>query len=199
MIPVELNEVENLCLSGGADGSDLQWGMTAGSAGHGVIHWSFAGARTKAPRQEVVELPDEMLAQADPFLVQAAKRLKKSYSAGSNGSPYVRRLLQRNHFQVAWSRACYAVAKIDHRGIVEGGTGWATSMFIDRFGGRFCECYVYCQRVEGWFVHGDDGWIRIEIPPVPYGIWAGIGSRDLLPSGKAAIRNLMGWIKPAGM
>ena len=41
--------LDNICLSGGADGSDLQWAMMAGSLGHKVVHWSFQGHRSEAP------------------------------------------------------------------------------------------------------------------------------------------------------
>ena len=32
---------DDVCLSGGARGADVTWGINAKKAGHQVIHWSF--------------------------------------------------------------------------------------------------------------------------------------------------------------
>jgi len=78
--------------------------------------------------------------------------------------------------------------------LVEGGTAWATQMFIDRHQGAACAAYVFCQQVGHWFVwQGASGWQPIYIPPRPQGIFAGIGigSRRLAVTGKLAIRTLL--------
>ena len=93
-----------LCLSGGADGADVQWGMTADFAKHSVIHWSFLGHRTKAPESEVVILTQEQLDEADPYLMEAAKTLKRYWPPKNQ---YVRNLLRRNWLQVRDSDSCY--------------------------------------------------------------------------------------------
>jgi len=54
------NVATPICLSGGAPGADLEWGLCARAAGHTVIHWSFVGHRTKAPLGEHVILPTEL-------------------------------------------------------------------------------------------------------------------------------------------
>jgi hypothetical protein len=187
----------NVCLSGGAEGADLQWGMTAGMAGHTVVHWSFAkhAAKSEAPVNEVVVLPQEMLNQADPYCERAAKTLGRYFPSHK---PWIANLLRRNWYQVRDAERVYAVATIDNKGIVSGGTAWAVQMFIDRFDGGPCEAYVFDQKDECWYVwvgKAKLGWNHLpEGPPVPHGVWAGIGSRDLLASGKAAIRALMGYV-----
>lgn len=181
---------ENVCLSGGADGADLQWGMTAGFAGHTVIHWSFAGHKTKAPAVEVVQLTPEQLERADERIQIARKTLNKSMPR----KPWVANLIRRNWYQVETADRVYAVATIEY-GLVTGGTAWACQMFMDRFDRRPCECYVYDQVQEQWFAW-KGAWVAIISPPKPYGIWAGIGTRDLNDAGKRAIRTLMEWKKP---
>jgi hypothetical protein len=181
----------NMCLSGGAVGADLQWGMTCGSAGHEVIHWSFVGHKTDAPEVEVVVLSEEQLLAADTYLRLANKTLKRG--SLTKRSQFVINLLRRNWYQVQHAERLYAVSSIE--GVtVKGGTGWAVQMFIDRRQGLPCEAYVFDQKQEKWFCW-KGRWVEITRPPKPYGIYAGIGTRKLNPAGKAAIRNLMGWVK----
>ena len=180
----------NVCLSGGAEGADLQFGMTAGMAGHSVIHWSFKEHRTDAPEQEVVVLTTDQLNAADEPCKQASLALKKYYPPKKL---YVKNLLRRNWYQVAAAERVYAVSTIVD-GIVQGGTAWATQMFMDRFNNEPCECYVYDQLEEQWF-KWNGFWEAIERPPEPFGVYAGIGTRNLNTSGKQAIRSLMGYKK----
>jgi hypothetical protein len=181
-----MDENSTICLSGGADGSDLQWGMTAGQAGQTVIHFSFEGHRSFAPSQEIVVLDNAKLSEADPHLEAASLMLKRHYPPRS---AHVRCLLQRNWFQVAWSGSCYAVSAIKD-GMVQGGTVWATAMFLLRHECKPCPLYVFDQESGLWF-HWSGEWSQISAPPIPSGIWAGIGTRKLNNTGKNAIRNLM--------
>jgi hypothetical protein len=182
----------NMCLSGGAIGADSQWGMTAGSAGHEVVHWSFEKHRISVPEQEIAVLTTEQLEAADVKLRQANRTLKRG--SLEKRSLFVLNLLRRNWYQVEHAERLYAVGEIN--GVkIKGGTGWAVQMFIDRHQGRPCEAYVYDQELNQWFCWKGE-WTEIESPPKPYGIWAGIGTRDLNLSGKTAIRTLMEWVKP---
>lgn len=184
---------DNICLSGGAEGADLQFGMCAGKLGHTVIHWSFRGHKTQAPGEEVIELTDEQLAEVLPMLRRANKGVGRKVPRPGT---YVYNLLARNWYQVRDAERVYAVSHFDDEGKVAGGTCWATQMFIDRHSGAACECYVFDQDQEQWFVWGGArGWITTDNVPQPYGVWAGIGSRKLKNSGKGAIRKLMGYVK----
>lgn len=178
-----------LCLSGGAEGADLQFGMCAGSAGHSVIHWSYAGHRTQAPASEVVILTPEMLAAADPFLIKANETLKRRVPFDK---PWIANLLRRNLYQIMDAEAVYAVSTIN-KGQVAGGTAWATQMFVDRFHQQPCPCYVFDQQKGTWNAW-EGHWQEIQAPPPPTGVYAGIGSRELLPAGKQAIRDLLGYV-----
>lgn len=179
----------DICLSGGAEGADLQFGMVCGIAGMTVIHWSFKKHKTNAPAQEVVLLDESQLKDADALLKQASLKLKKYFPPKSI---YVRNLLRRNYYQVAWSDSVYAVATIKG-GLVQGGTGWAVEIFKNRFANMACPCYVFCQEAGYWNEWNGTEWERIYEPPMPSGIFAGIGTRDLNVLGKMAIRVLMNY------
>jgi hypothetical protein len=199
-----------ICLSGGAKGADAQWGMCAGTAGHEVVHWSFADAKVYVPEAEVARLTDEQLEAANKACHTAAKNMNARYKAAGVktrksfqlNTPanipdkylYVRNLLRRNYYQVKDTERVYAVADIED-GMVSGGTAWAVQMFIDRVNGAACECYVFDQLTEQWYVwnglNSRVRWNALESPPEPHGVWTGIGSRDLSTEGKEAIRTLL--------
>lgn len=185
---MNLDDDLNVCLSGGAEGADQQWGMCAGMAGHKVIHFIFAEHRSKVPESEKVVLTSSQLLEADSALEKANKTLKRRWPVRN---PFVASLLRRNFFQVRWASSLYAVATLE-KGMVSGGTAWAVQMFLDRFGGQSCPAYVYDQATASWYVW-EGSWVAIDAPPVPEGIWAGIGSRDLKQNGKDSIRSLLGY------
>jgi hypothetical protein len=179
----------NICLSGGAKGADLQFGMCAGWAGHSVFHFIFDGHKSKAPESEKVILNPSQLLEADPFLIRSNETLRRKWPVSN---PFVASLLRRNYYQVNAAEAVYAIANIDDDGMVSGGTSWAVQMFLDRFTEDKRAAFVFDQNSEGWFTW-DAGWVGIDNPPAPGGVYAGIGSRELTQNGKDAIRNLYGY------
>lgn len=181
-----LQGLKDVCLSGGADGADIEWGFCAASTGHTVIHWSFAGHPSQAPEDQIVRLDDEQLKIANEAVSNAATALGKAPPRHRKVSCF----LQRNYYQVAWSEACYAVTVI-REDAPPGGTAWATTMFAQLHPDNR-NLYLFDQLKDGWFQFNGQSWDSIESPPRPKGIWAGIGSRDLQPNGRAAIRKLMG-------
>jgi hypothetical protein len=156
-------------------------------AGHMVVHFGFKGHRSLAPPSEIVTIPDEELDEANDPCKKASLGLKRYFPPKNM---FVRNLLRRNWFQVKYAERVYAVATLSADG-VSGGTAWATQMFIDRHKGAPCECYVYDQSSSLWYKWEGVGFMEIDAPPKPHGVWAGIGSRDLRLNGKQAIRSLM--------
>mgnify|MGYP001200783110 CR=1 FL=1 len=180
---------ENVCLSGGADGADLQWGMCAGLLGHFVIHWGFDNMKSQAPEIEIARLSRETLSESDIFCLEASKSLGRKFPSTSQ---YVNDLLRRNYFQVRWAESLYAVG-IRRESKIAGGTAWAVEMYKNRF--LFPEnLYFFDQETNQW-LEGVN-FKPIDSPPVPRGIWAGIGTRKLNDNGKMAIRKLMSYVKP---
>jgi hypothetical protein len=178
----------NICLSGGAEGADHVWGCCAGSAGHTVIHFHFKGHKSSAPQIELVELTTQQLQAADEHVNHANITLKRRFPTSKG---FTNNLLRRSWYQVENSERCYAVAIIKN-GMVQGGTAWATQMFIDKYSGAACECYVFCQDANKWF-KWEGFWQEILSPPVPHGVWTGIGLSDIKTNGKETIRKLLGW------
>ena len=181
---------DNVCLSGGAYGSDLFWGYNAGVRGDQVIHWSFHGHDTQAPEQEVARLKHSQLIEADEPLKVAAKSLGRSLSGRKD---YVMNLFRRNYYQVCYTERVYAVSSFGKHNKVNGGTAWAVQMYLDRFeNGDDCEMYLLNQPDLDWWKWDNRFrlWECIDSPPIPHGIWTGIGTRKLSKKSKDEIRKL---------
>ncbi len=178
----------NICLSGGAKGADLAWAEAAKTAGHKIMHFVFEGHKQKNNANAVVLTQDE-LSVADPHLKVANQTLKRRFPTNKL---FVNNLLRRNYFQIADTKRVYAVINgFDENGNPSGGTAWALQMFVDSR--NIFPVYVYDQVSERWYTYGDmfSKWIEYNVDvPKPYGIWTGIGTRDLTPSGEKAIKDL---------
>lgn len=176
----------NTCLSGGAPGSDTEFGDHAILAGHGVVHFSFEGHKTIC--DNLVVLSEQELHVADPFLKEANKVIKRRFpmrwTEGNN-------LLRRNYYQINKTDSVYAISSFDEKGIVRGGTAWAVYMFINRFPkGEPVPAYVFDQERDFWLTWDGGLWRPCKSPATPTGLYTGIGSREINVKGKEAIKHL---------
>lgn len=197
-----LDESSNVCLSGGADGADLQWGAQAGRLGHFVIHWSFDGHKSQAPESELVRLSQEHLNLADSAVKRANKTIGRAWPSKRD---FTNNLLRRNWYQVKDAHSIYAVTEIEWDGTLAGGTAWAVQMYLDRFlidqePMENCRAYVLDKKTMKWFQWRSNKWeILLSRPPKPSGIWAGVGSREISPLVRIEIRKLLGTFNPNEM
>lgn len=170
------NYAGNICVSGGAAGSDCAWVRMAEFHGHDAIHFCFKNHTYKGHSTKYrVDVPDDYLECAMEYVRKANLTLSRKVP----GPGYVRSLLCRNFYQIAFSDAIYAVANINY-GYVEGGTAWAIQMFKD-MNKRHGRIYVLNKVDLKWYEWKHQEWIQIDCPPPPCGIWAGIGSREITP------------------
>lgn len=183
----------DILLSGGAAGADTAFGKAAQKAGHQVVHWSFNGHKVKL-KNDVYALSDDQLKEADPFLIRANKSIIRTFPATSE---HTNNLLRRNYYQVKWSQSVYAISSFtDDSSMLKvfGGTAWAIQLYADRFlydreSFNNCHLYFFDQKSDQWF-KWYRSWIKIQKPPTPNGVYAGIGSRELTDAGLAAINSL---------
>lgn len=184
----------NILLSGGADGADTAFGKAASAAKHQVVHWTFSGHKSKL-RKGLYQLTEQHLLSADASLIRANKGLVRSFPAASD---HVNNLLRRNFFQVRWSESVYAISRFTDDNsmlMIAGGTAWACQMYVDRFlydrePMELCNLFMYDMNSNHWFRWNKIWYKMDEHPPVPRGVYAGIGSRDMTPQGVEAINSL---------
>ena len=166
----------DVCVSGGAAGSDREWVRIATEHGQDAVHFTFKGHSYKGHSPiHRVDVPEDYLELAIPKLRVANQTLRRKIPSPG----YVRNLLCRNMYQVKNSMSVYAVANITY-GQVEGGTAWATQMFIDQ-NLRGGHVYVLDKKTLKWHEWKHQEFTPIDKPPQPSGVWAGIGSREITP------------------
>jgi hypothetical protein len=188
-VVILLTNSPNICFSGGAAGADYLFGECAALCSHKVMHFSFKGHKAKS-KTNVYPIADEDLLQADKYLLEANKLLKRTFPTDSH---YVNNMLRRNFFQIKATEKVYAVTYMDIKtGLPLGGTAWAVLMAAQR---GVKEIYLYDQKDYRWW--SADGvtdigidWIYETEVPSPSGYYTGIGSTDLSSDGEEAIVKL---------
>ena len=169
-----------VCYTGGAEGSDTIWEFLCSKAGIDVKVFTFAGHKgTKS--QHAVVLNEEQLNEAFPHLEKANLVLRRWIP---RSKPWIANLLCRNWYQVKDAQALYAIGRLTSGRAVDGGTGWAVQMAID----RGIPAFVFDIVKDSW--HKWDGekdyWIPIVSPDI-YDKFAGVGTRKITASGEQAI------------
>lgn len=183
----------NILLSGGAKGADTEFGKWASKSKHQIVHWTFEGHKA-TPRTNLYTLTKDHLVNVDPYVIRASKSLKRIFPAKSE---HTNNLLRRNYYQVKWCESVYAISSFTQDNSllkVAGGTAWACQMYVDRFlydqeSFDLCQLYVFDQTIEKWYQWLRQ-WREIDKPPTPFGVYAGIGTRDITTAGITAIKSL---------
>lgn len=199
----DLDRFPDMMLSGGAEGADSAFGKAASKKGHKVVHWTFDGHKSRL-RSNLFPLDANKLRYADPYIVRASKGVLRYLPTNE----YVKNLLRRNYYQVAFSESVYAVGRFQHQVnhtsgrfkdqesmlSIDGGTAWACQMYVDRFifdqePMKACQLYFYDMQGKKWY-KWQQIWREIGSPPSPSGVYAGIGSRELTDNGLSTIFKL---------
>jgi hypothetical protein len=175
--------IESLvCNSGGAKGSDLTWQQECEKRKIIVNAYHFNTNLLK--KQNVVILNQEQLNLADPFLIEANKRLLRKFPTWQE---YVNNLLRRNYYQIKDSKAVYAIGTIDRKkNVINGGTGWAVEMARN----LNLSVYVFDQDENSWFKFENENIVLVGIPKL-ISPFAGIGTREIKSNGIQAIKDFL--------
>lgn len=179
--------------SGGAIGSDMTWETLGKNYNVKTIAYSFKEHKTFSKNKLI--LTDEELHEGWERVLIASNKMNRYIE---HTSPYVRKLLSRNWFQVKNSDAIFAIGKIvnpNEKGtkykntskfqVVDGGTGYAVSMAIE----TNKPVYVFDQFLNKWFKWDINQFIEIDEPELTPN-FAGIGTREINENGINAIKSI---------
>lgn len=183
------------CHSGGADGSDFFFFETFG-AKIGVKTRAYSYKTPKHISLNKVEISEEDYQEG---IVQVNKA---NHWLNRFGISKYMNLLARNWCQIKYSRQVIAIGIIVSPGeksakgyycrskyqCVDGGTGYAVQMAID----NNRDVWVFDQKKEKWFrwSYSSMSFVECECPKIMTQDFAGIGTRQLLPCGIQAIKNV---------
>ena len=180
--------------SGGAEGADSVFGKVGAELGCKVLHHSFKGHKGHSQDGQYIVHDNDELASADSAMVCVNRSLGRTYPPNSD---YVRKLLQRNFFQVKNAKTVVAVAKLEKsRKLVSGGTGWATQLGVDLFkdvfvfdDGQTNRWYKFSYKTKLFELAYEE---PDQNPEAVFPI-AGIGTREITEDGANAIYNFLQW------
>ncbi|KAL9646210.1 hypothetical protein ABK040_008083 [Willaertia magna] len=213
---INLN-VDNVCVSGGATGSDYYWIKEADKYSHGSVVMSFVGhkGRTviKSLNLKIIEIEKQNLLTADSKLLIANKYLKRSNINYD--------LLRRNYFIIQQADSVYAIiTKLFNKNQsnkdqvrIDGGTAWGCQMFVIEYISKLTNIndikslivcvplYVFSQDTNKWLQAKchynmetlslkEIDWFEITEAPKPKGCYGAIGTREINSNGIKAIQNI---------
>lgn len=167
----------DVCLSGGAIGSDHFFSNYALGKSQTVINYIFDSHNSKCDEDTLLKIPNSVLnsVEIQNKLKQAnVKLLRKVPKIGT----YVYKLLARNYFQIKDTDRVYAISTLISPSQISGGTAWAVQMYLDMHTDPELYLYDYITKKKYKYCNQLNEYVEIDTVPEPYGIWTGIGSRD---------------------
>ncbi|XPV75984.1 MAG: hypothetical protein ACNI27_15315 [Desulfovibrio sp.] len=176
-----LDPKECILYSGGAKGTETEFGILAEKYGLQEVNYSFDGHSIKRDRGVRV-LTLEELALKDVSLTYVSKLMSRSYTR----APLFRKVLQSICWQVSSGHEIFVVGTIQDDGTVKGGTGWGAEF------AKICNkpLYVFGQKRDGWYKWEKEAWVEIDAPVISHRHFCATGTRFLEENGKKAIEDL---------
>jgi hypothetical protein len=191
---MEIDLTKIICHSGGADGADTFWEKMGAKVGVKTRAYSY-----KTPRHQSINKVEISEADFKEGIVQVNRANHWLNRYGIN--KYIN-LLARNWCQVKYSKQVIAIGTIVNPGekttkgyrcnskyqSVDGGTGYAVQMAID----NLKDVWVFDQVKEKWFrwSYSSMSFVQSNCPKIQVQNFAGIGTREINPSGINAIKDV---------
>lgn len=167
--------------SGGAKGTEAEFGRLAEQYGLQEVNYSFDGHRIERTRGLRV-LTSEELARKDVSLAYVSKLLGRKFTDG----PYMRRVLQTIQHQIESADQVFVVGTIMEDDTIKGGSGWGAEY------AKICNkpLFVFGQVKNGWYKWDEDKWVAEAAPVITGPHFTGTGTRILEDNGRQAIAEL---------
>ena len=176
-----MNPKNYVLYSGGAQGSELEFGKLAEKFGIEEVNFTFEKHKIFRTRGVRVLTSDELL-KGDVSLNYLSKLMNRKYSTG----PMFKKVLQSIWHQINNAQEVFVVGTILADLTVKGGTGWGAEF------SKICNkpLHVYDQEENKWFKWKIDNWNHVIQPKIKSRNFAGTGTRFINSKGKKAIKNL---------
>lgn len=180
------NREDSILFSGGAQGAEAEFGVTAERLGIEEVTFSFEG-RTPFRSRGLRILNHEELKSGDVSLAYVSRLMGRRYP----DTPTFRKVLQSIWYQVNAGQEIYVVGAIQADNTVRGGTGWGAEF------AKLCNkpLFVFDQARDGWFEWDAErvAWTPLAAghePVIGHLHITGTGTRVLADNGRRAIAGL---------
>jgi len=172
---------EYTLFSGGAQGSEAEFGRMAEKYGVQEVTYTFEGHKIERSRGLRVLTPEELM-RKDVSLSYVSKLLNRTFT----NAPMMRSILQTVMYQVESGHEIFVVGTIMEDGTVKGGTGWGTEF------AKICNkpLYAFGQVRNAWHKWSGEIWERCDTPTITNHHFSGTGTRFLEDNGRQAIADL---------
>lgn len=173
-----------ILFSGGINGAEAEFGMTAERFGIEEVNFTFEGHLIGRQRG-IRMLNHDELKNGDVSLEYISKLMNRKYTE----TPLFRKILQSIWYQINSGQEVYVVGEILENNTVKGGTGWGAEF------AKLCNkpIFVFDQKRDAWFTWNQLDWVackKDEEPVIEHVHFVGTGTRFLEENGKKAIREL---------
>ena len=172
---------EYTLFSGGAQGTEAEFGRLAEQYGIQEVTFTFEGHKIERSRGLRVLTPEELM-RKDVSLSYVSKLLNRTFT----NAPLMRSILQTVMYQIESGYEIFVIGTIMEDGTVKGGTGWGTEF------AKICNkpLLVFDQPKNGWFTWDKEVWTPVEKPVIEHAHFAATGTRFLEDNGRDAIQDL---------
>ena len=167
--------------SGGAQGSEAEFGKQAEKAGVQEVNFTFEGHKIDRSRGVRVLTTEELL-KGVATLAYIAKLMNRKFNTGK----LFKKVLQSIWHQINCVEEVFVVGRILDDNTVKGGTGWGAEF------SKLCNkpLHVFDQEQGSWFKWSGNSWKKEKQPKIRCKNFAGTGTRFLNAKGKKAIKDL---------
>lgn len=172
---------EYTLFSGGAQGTEAEFGRLAEQYGIQEVTYTFEGHKIERSRGLRVLTPEELM-RKDVSLSYVSKLLNRTFT----NAPMMRSILQTVMYQVESGYEIFVIGTIMEDGTVKGGTGWGTEF------AKICNkpLYAFGQVRNCWHKWSGEIWERCDTPAITSKHFCGTGTRFLEDNGRQAIADL---------
>ncbi|WP_291329948.1 hypothetical protein [Desulfovibrio sp. UCD-KL4C] len=175
------NPKEFILYSGGAPGTESEFGVNAEKYGLQEVSFSFDG-RQIARQRGLRVLTEKELESKDVSLTYVSKLMNRTFTR----APIFRKVLQSICWQVNSGHEIFIIGTILEDGTVKGGTGWGAEF------AKICNkpLYVFSQDKDCWFTWQKERWAECRAPVISHRHFTATGTRFLEDCGRKAIEKL---------
>lgn len=179
-----MKKEDTILFSGGAKGTEAEFGANAERFGIEEINFTFEGHNIVRQRGRRV-LNHEELKNGDVSLEYLSRLMNRRFTT----SPTIRKVLQSIWYQINNGQEIYVIGEILEDKTVKGGTGWGAEF------AKLCNkpLHVFDQKRDLWFSWNKVDWVerrRGDEPVINHVHFTGTGTRFLEDNGKKAVAAL---------